>query len=86
MVERFSANFSENCSEAVSGRLWGSRGKFKTRFLDSCLQQLIFGTIDHNSMIVTCSMTTRIFNPTIILESINQPGQLQVELATLEFL
>ena len=30
MVARFSANFSENWSEAVSGRLWGSRGKFKT--------------------------------------------------------
>ena len=30
VVVRFSAYFSENCSEAVSGRLWGSRGKFKT--------------------------------------------------------
>ena len=30
IVQRFSANFSENCSEADSGRLWGSRGKFKT--------------------------------------------------------
>ena len=30
MVARFSANVSENCSEAVSGRLLGSRGKFKT--------------------------------------------------------
>ena len=30
MVVRFSANFSENCSEAVSGRLLGSRWKFKT--------------------------------------------------------
>ena len=30
VVERFSANFSENCSEAGSGRPWGSRGKFKT--------------------------------------------------------
>ena len=30
VVTRFSANFSENCSEAVSGRMWGSRGKFKT--------------------------------------------------------
>ena len=29
VVARFSANFSENCSEADSGRLWGSRGKFK---------------------------------------------------------
>ena len=29
VVARFSANFSENCSQAVSGRLWGSRGKFK---------------------------------------------------------
>ena len=30
VVEMFSANFSENCSEAVGGRLWGSKGKFKT--------------------------------------------------------
>ena len=26
----FSANCPENCSEADSGRPWGSRGKFKT--------------------------------------------------------
>ena len=30
MVARFAANFFENFSEAVSGRLLGSRGKFKT--------------------------------------------------------
>ena len=30
VVERLSANFSENCSEADSGRPLGSRGKFKT--------------------------------------------------------
>ena len=30
MVEIFSANFSDNCSEADSGRPWGSRGKLKT--------------------------------------------------------
>ena len=30
VVERCSANFAENCSEADSGRPWGSRGKFKT--------------------------------------------------------
>ena len=30
VVARFSAKFSENYSEAVSERLWGSRGKFKT--------------------------------------------------------
>ena len=30
MVVRFSANFSENCSEADSMSPWGSRGIFKT--------------------------------------------------------
>ena len=30
VVARFSANFSENWSEAVIGRLWGSRENFKT--------------------------------------------------------
>ena len=30
VVVRFSANFAENCSEAVGGRRWRSRGKFKT--------------------------------------------------------
>ena len=30
VVARFSANFSAHFSEAVSGRLWCSRGKFKT--------------------------------------------------------
>ena len=30
VVARFSANVSENYIEAASGRLWGSKGKFKT--------------------------------------------------------
>ena len=44
MVERFSVNFSENSSEADSGRLWGSRGKFKTMQvqLSNLLPSIIF--------------------------------------------
>ena len=29
MVERFTANFSESCSEEVSGRLWAAEGNSK---------------------------------------------------------
>ena len=46
-----------------------------TRFLDLIVGnnrfQSIFGSIDHNSMVVTYSMTIRILNSTTILESIN---------------
>ena len=52
-----------------------------TRFLNSIIGnnqfQSIFGSIDHNSMIVT-SMKTRIFNSTMILEMINRPGRLSI--------
>ena len=56
-----------------------------TRFLDSVVGnnrfQSIFCSIHHNIMIVTYSMTTRIFKLTMILELINGPGRLS--LATL---
>ena len=56
-----------------------------TRFFGSIVGnnrlQSIFGSIKHNNMIVTCSMTDRIFNSTMILEEINQPGRLSLHIA-----